>query len=240
MDKIRSFMTGANLKRIALLSMVIDHFAVAVLYQGVLKNPHLFSGQLFNFSQSLYGPMRILGRVAFPLYIYLLIEGFHHTSNRLNYFKRMTILCLVSEIPYDLALTNKLFDWDHQNIFFQLICLMILFHFLEKFENQAWKKLLFLFPMMALAEFARIDYGMFGIIAGFIMFEAYGSRKREALSVVPAFLFSIQSIFVYFSGLLIYFYNGERGRVNQQFHYWAYPAHLALFYLLRQILFSLA
>lgn len=236
MERIRSFMTGANLKRIALISMLIDHFAVAILFQGISLNSFHFSADINYLAQLLYSPLRMLGRLAFPLYIYLLIEGFHHTSSRVNYFKRMAVLCIVSEVPYDLALTNQMFDWNHQNIFFQLMLLMILFYFLEKFEIQPGKKLLALFPIMILAEYARIDYGMFGIIAGFIMYEAYGSKVREGLSVIPAFLFSYQSYFVYFSGILIYLYNGERGRVNKHFHYWAYPGHLFFYYLFRRLI----
>ena len=106
-------LTGGALKWIALLSMLIDHFA-AVFYVGSF----LAGAPLF--SRGLYYVLRCIGRLAFPLYAFLLAEGFRHTRSVEKYLLRLLLFGLLSEIPFDLAFRRTWMHWDYQNVYFTL------------------------------------------------------------------------------------------------------------------------
>ena len=93
MGKIKiKFFSSAVLKYIAMISMLIDHIAASGL---------IFL--LFNIAVSmrLYYISRMIGRVAFPIYLFLLVEGFVHTKNTKKYIIRLTLFALMSEVPFD-------------------------------------------------------------------------------------------------------------------------------------------
>ena len=83
-----------NLKLIACGTMLIDHFAAVILLSMF---PHTRN------VVELYYILRIIGRLAFPIYCFLLVEGAHYTRNPKKYALRMAIGAVLSEIPYDLA-----------------------------------------------------------------------------------------------------------------------------------------
>ena len=80
--------SGYHLKYIALFSMFLDHI-------GVIGKAFL--------SKNVYFLLRAVGRLSFPLFCFILAEGFFHTKNRKKYQQRLFIFALLSEIPYDLA-----------------------------------------------------------------------------------------------------------------------------------------
>lgn len=77
-------LSGSALKVIAVLSMVIDHSAYYLMEHGTL----------------LYEVMRCFGRIAFPVFAFLIAEGFRHTRNRMKYFLRLLGFAVVSEVPW--------------------------------------------------------------------------------------------------------------------------------------------
>ena len=117
---------GAALKWIAMCSMLIDHIGAVVLEYGLY-----YEGGAKGFRRLAEGPwgneieigawfLRVLGRPAFMIYCFLLVEGFIHTRNRMKYGKNLLIFSLISEIPFDLAVGNGLFVPEYQNVFFEL------------------------------------------------------------------------------------------------------------------------
>ena len=116
---IRRGLSGSALKGIALVSMLIDHFA-AVFYMGSV----VYAGKLF-MPYSMYIALRLVGRLAFPLFTFLLAEGFRHTRSVEKYLLRLFLFGLLSEIPFDLAFRRTWMSWDYQNVFFTLcVCRM--------------------------------------------------------------------------------------------------------------------
>ncbi len=78
---------------------------------------------------------RYIGRISFPIFCFLLIEGFFHTRNIFKYMARLGAFALISEIPYDLAFKGKVLEFTHQNVFFTLFLGVLMMYVLEKAEN---------------------------------------------------------------------------------------------------------
>ena len=110
-------LSGSTLKVIAVVTMLIDHIGAILLsmYQPALKT--LFT--LFGREYSVYLIFRDIGRVAFPIFCFLLLEGFLHTHDRFRYGMNLFIFSLISEIPWNLMFTNTL-RYEKQNVFFTL------------------------------------------------------------------------------------------------------------------------
>ncbi len=110
--------SGSTIKIIAIVAMFIDHLAASLLTRI------LYSASPESFNQTLYGVimvMRLIGRLGFPIFCFLLVEGFHKTRNRRKYALRLGMFALISEIPFDLAFHGQVLETGYQNVFFTLL-----------------------------------------------------------------------------------------------------------------------
>lgn len=211
------------LKLIALATMLIDHY-----------------GAIFQTGDIIY---RLIGRLAFPIYAFLIVEGFTYTRDIKKYGIRLLLFALISEIPFDYAFFGGI-NWKHQNIFFTLFLGILTLYFLEKKKDQTHlNKYLIVATMGLLSSLLMFDYGIIGIvyIASFYLTREFEGKKR--FTVIAAIMFltnlSMTSFLQQFSILslgLSYFYNGElgpRNRLVQVFFYIAYPLHLVVYALMK-------
>ena len=99
----RRGISGNGLKLIALLSMLTDHFGAVVV-----ERTRVFNQFDTQFWDTIYGPLRSVGRLAFPIFCFLLVEGFIHTKDVKKYFFRLMLFAFLSEIPFNLALTGAI------------------------------------------------------------------------------------------------------------------------------------
>lgn len=218
--------SAAVLKWIAVVSMVTDHFACAVY------------PCLAGHSTEVYHILRGIGRIAFPIYCFLLVEGFFHTKNVWKYLGNLLLFAAVSEIPFNMAVFGHVFYPQGQNVYCSLalgICAMLL---LRRFDGfLVWQLLaqgavtaVFLF----LGEFLEVDYHWKGI--AFIILFYYLRKPRirqEVTAAVGAAAFCVYERAAVFSFFPLYFYNGKRGRQAKYVFYVIYPLHLLLFGVLR-------
>ena len=114
-----------QLKCIAILSMAADH-------TGAL----LFPEQMW---------LRGVGRLAFPIFAFVLAEGFFYTHDIKRYLARMGVFALLSEIPYDLAFQGAVLEFDRQNVFFTLTVSLLVLCVMEKVTGQILKAVVVLF-----------------------------------------------------------------------------------------------
>lgn len=241
---------GSTLKLIAVFTMLIDHFAASVL-EGKLMSLSSFSNDSVLFIEE-NNPlliadriMRFIGRPAFPIFCFLLVEGFTHTSNLRKYISRMAFFALISEIPFDLALWGKIIEPRYQNVYFTLLIGLIVMALLQYAErrflfNRPVCTLCYFFIIlggMAICELLKTDYGALGILTIAVM---YFFRKNALFSMLTGCtvltVFNSMEACSFFALLPLKFYNGKRGFRMKYFFYFFYPVHLLLLFLICRIL----
>ena len=208
---------GTVLKLIACLSMFIDHLG-AVCFSGMMG-------------------FRIIGRLAFPIYCFLLVEGAVHTHDMKKYILRMGIFALISEVPFDLAFYHRLVYTEHQNVFFTLglglLAIWFLEHPIEHLDiPDVLYKLLVIIAAGLIAEFFNTDYGFTGIAVICIFYYLRGQPqlKYPIAAILLAAMGGVE-FYAVLALIPILLYNGQRGRqtkVMQYGFYIFYPAHLLL------------
>lgn len=218
----QTFFSSSSLKIIAMISMVIDHIGAFILLPWLNNTLGIENRAVWI---DLYNLSRALGRLAFPLFCFLLVEGFYHTSNVNKYMARLAVFALVSEIPFDLARSHMLVDWSGQNVFFTLLAGLIAIWALRDIDK-IWLRLI----IVALAFLAVIvlntDYSYQGVALIMILYVMREYRLFQSLLGAWTFL---ASPYAMISFILTYFYNGQKGRYNSHLLYWIYPVHLLIY-----------
>jgi hypothetical protein len=225
-------LSGSWLKVIAMVSMTIDHVAAYLL-----RYDPDFTATLFTVGSkqvSWYFLMRCIGRLAFPLFAFLLVEGFLHTSNRMKYGRNLLLFALFSEIPWVL-LHNGVHLSGH-NVMFTLLAGFLGLCAIERYRTQPARLAGILLGMMALLIVLSPDYGGTGF--AFIIL-LYTLRRHLLLQVViGSFMLPMRWI----AGLAfipIALYNGQRGFIHGRYakylFYAFYPLHLLLIFVVQQM-----
>lgn len=225
-------LSGSTLKIIAMISMLTDHAAYVFLMPVLTKGP-LVSGSAL----TAYRFMRnFVGRFAFPIYCFLLVEGFQKTHDRKKYALRLFAFALISEVPFDLAFYNTPLDMGHSNVFFTLFLSFIMMALLERAGLYLRSQWLRFFSVIAVpfvislcAEIISCDYGAKGIIAVALLYLFRRNKTEQLLAGCVAFVWEITAPLAF---IPIAFYNGTRGLKLKYVFYAFYPAHLLLLYLL--------
>lgn len=248
--KIKS-VSQEGLKLIATLTMLIDHIGATLVYAMYLSAWNAGDYARSNALAQLYQTMRIIGRIAFPIYCFLLVEGFHHTRNLKKYISRLGIGMLLSEIPFDLALSGYI-DWKSSSVMVTLLlgCLMML---AMKHTAGFWK-IAVIAPFLLIAEWLGTDYAGHGIALiamlaltkglpreklcrtiGFVIFLWFGVTVRIGSLEFPMELFGLIGL------IPMFLYDGRkltRSKWVQWAFYLFYPVHLFVLWLAEKLLLS--
>lgn len=225
--------SGSALKWFAVLIMLVDHIGACLLEVFVLNYYGVspLAGRIDNlyFWLSLDSVLRGVGRAAFPIFCFLLVEGAVHTRSPRKYLLRLASFALISEIPFDLALHNQPFYWGTQNVFFTLLAGLLVIQAFQRSPGQEWRGMLALAVLGAAAELCGTDYGAIGVAVIAVM---YLLRERfwavSVLSLILLVLLARIEIFSIPAFLILALYNGKRGRQPKYFFYVFYPVHLLI------------
>lgn len=233
-EKIRLF-TGSQLKIIALISMLIDHFALIILYWGYLyPNQPIIIGSDLHTLLKVYNVLRGIGRLAFPIFCFLLVEGFLHTSSRPKYALRLGVFALISEIPYDLGINNSWYYPEKCNVFITLLIGLLVIWAMEHFAGRFYLQAAAFAAGALLAYVIHSDYDYRGIILIALLYLFRYYRLMQALAGSVSLYWEWPAIFAF---IPICMYNGKRGRSLPKYLFYAfYPAHLLLLCLIASLL----
>ena len=235
-------LNGSALKWIALLSMLVDHTAVALYFYSSMNGSPLFT-------RNAYYALRLVGRLAFPIFAFLLAEGYYHTRSVKKYLLRLFVFGLVSEVPFDLALRMSWIDWEYQNVYFTLFLGLLAIFLWDRLTRgdpsgcgpgRILLGLLCIVGAAAVAELGRTDYGKWGVLIivsmGLFRNTAW---LRDLLAGGLLLAANLLEAAAFPDFILFRFYNGKRGKQAKYLFYGFYPVHLALLGLLCRIIYRL-
>ena len=174
--------------------------------------------------------VRYIGRLAFPIFCFLAVEGFLHTHDVKKYVRRLLLFGLLSEVPFDLAFFRTPFAPQHQNVYWTLALGVLAMAGLKRFEKEnglpGWQGLVWAGGCAALALAANTDYHAIGVLIICTLYLTRADRKRQCLAGALLFLFELTAPLAF---VLVWFYNGQRGAcspLQKKAFYWFYPVHL--------------
>ncbi|MDI9470973.1 MAG: TraX family protein [Bacillota bacterium] len=240
--------SGQGLKWIAICTMFIDHIGAMILEPLLRRQGIRFHGSLLldpakreaigALANGVYLDLvlRLIGRLALPIFCFLIVEGFRHTSNVRRYCLRLTTFALISELPFNLALCGRLWAPRHQNVFFTLLLGLLLIVALDRFGLN-WRSLVAAALCLGAARYGRTDYGYFGVLFIAVLYLLREYRVWRSLGFV---LMAARSITAPLAALPVFFYDGRRDSGKRAaprwFFYVFYPAHLLLLAFLARLL----
>ena len=221
-------LNGAQLKYIAFISMLIDHTNNALITPMLNgKDALLYISNIFS----------VLGRIAFPIFMFFLIEGFFRTRNRKKYLVSLLIFGLISEVPFDMFVSRSFFEPNWNNMMFTLaLCLGVIWlidSLRAKLKNTLlWfiASLLVLGISCFIAVELSLDYDYHAVIVAYIF---YIFRKKPIIESILGYISIIKEIWSILGFGLTLTYNGERGRQYKWLNYAFYPVHLLILGILR-------
>ena len=242
---MKKIINNNTLKIIAMILMLLDH-----LWGTIIPGNQW---------------MTLIGRMAFPIFAFLIVEGFFHTSDLKKYMKRLFIFGLISEIPFNLIYTGSIIFPFHQNVMFTLLLGLLIINEIDKLKNniEIKKKIIpilkiFLFLLISIIGF--VDYGVTGVLTIVVFYLFRGFKLAwigQLISLILLYIvfFEGQSVILnifnheYFlplqsigilSLIFIWLYNGEKGKNNKLIKYLFYsfyPVHMLVLYLIHYFIF---
>ena len=211
--------TGNQLKIIAMISMTLDHVGLQLL-------PNLWF-------------LRLLGRLAFPIYAYMIAEGCRHTRNRRNYFLRIFSLAAICQVVYFFTMKSV-----YMSILVTFSLSILLISAIENYQKKrdrisqitVFAALLGVFFLcVALPELWKgsdfgIDYGIAGVLLPVLV---YFSREKTKHLTAGLILLGLGHGELQWGALaavpLLGMYNGHRGETKLGFWFYLYyPLHLVV------------
>ena len=204
-----------TLKMIAAVTMLIDHV-----------------GYIF-FPQYIF--LRIIGRISFPIFAFLIVEGFMHTRDVKKYIFRMLVFALVTEIPFDFAFYGAV-NWEHQNVLITFVLALLALYIDRQYTRKIG--IVAAFALAFLAEFIGSDYGMLGVIIVMMFYWNYDRFYNKMIFGTASLTLLVTSyqIFDVLAMIPIGLYNGKKGIGLKYFFYVFYPGHLLILYLIHVLI----
>lgn len=247
--------TGNGLKLIAIITMLIDHVAYG-LYNDL---SYIYGWDYTVFGMSAYDFMRLVGRMAFPIYCFLLIEGFYHTRNFTKYAFRLFILAIISEFPFDYGINFYPSYWDYNNVVFTLLIGLLTVKAIDYVKHSNNKYLMdgymrslacgvIFVAGCGLAYLLKTDYDFAGVATIVEMYYLYGESRSQRLAsfaggvLILALGCSYSELAALFMLIPVYFYQGNRGSSSRIMRYafnYFYPVHLLAIGLVAHYVFRL-
>lgn len=219
-------LTNNQLKLIAMLTMLIDHIGV-YLYPDVML-------------------LRIIGRISFPIFAYMIAEGCRYTKNRGEYLGMIAALGVICQVVFYVAM-GSLYMGILITFSLSILCIYAVDYFLKKKDFASGLLMVFtllevlflvkILPNMATFTDYDVDYGLVGIVLPIVVY--YMPKKLYKLAAAAGVLLSMgwSSGGIYWYAMLslpfLALYNGRRGKHKLKYMFYIfYPAHLVLLFFI--------
>lgn len=240
-----------GLKLIACVTMLVDHIGATIVYGLYLVAWNAENYAVSNSLAELYQVMRIIGRIAFPIYCFLLVEGAHYTRDPKKYALRLGSGVLLSELPFDLAFSGRI-DLESSSVMVTLLLGFLMIQAMKRVKG-FWKVVVIL-PFFLAAEWLRTDYAGNGIAIiamlaltrdvphekllrtiGFVVLLWFGAEVSIGPVQVPMELFGLIGLIPMFC-----YHGGKRtgNKAVQWAFYLFYPVHLTVLWGLEVLMFG--
>lgn len=214
-----------GLKLLACITMLIDHLGAVFFPDAQI--------------------LRIIGRLSYPLYAFLLVEGIHYTRSPLKYGLRLLLVAIVTEYPYDLLFRGE-FTWAKNSVMVTLllgfgagVCMK---------DKPLWKQAILALPFVLLGRYANGTYGMYGVVMIVMFCATRNLPYRAAAQFILMVLLSLRmagfparlgtQIFAIAGMIPIALYSGEKKSRNRALQ-WGftlfYPVHIMIILLIKYI-----
>lgn len=226
------------LKIIAMVSMLIDHIGYLFLEEYIVP----------------CSVCRAIGRLAFPIFCFLIVEGFFRTHSLKKYFLRLGILAVVSEAAYDFAFSADFLNFGEnikdQNVVITLIVGLLAVTVTDKIKEKylltspgTYTVSVSLVIILAslVGYFFRADYGAFGVTLIICLYffrdkKIYAALSFPALCVIFRDAVMEYEIIGVCAFIPIFFFNGKKGPNDHHLFYLFYPAHMVILGLINMFL----
>lgn len=205
-------------------------------------------GSLFRSEPAAAALRLTIGRIAFPVFAFLLVEGFFHTRSRMRYALSILITAVITEVFYDLAMHDGILYLKNQNICFTLFTGLIMFCVMDRIYYAAANLMADAVIFLQLAAgaafclvfyFQKLDYSYKAGILFMLLYFLY-RQKDFVRIVIPIAVFAVlmQTAGALLAAVPLLMYNGSRGPITKPlkwFFYAIYPLQFVVLYLIRII-----
>ncbi len=183
--------------------------------------------------------LQFIGALAIPVFAFLLVEGFLHTASFRRYILTVLAFAVVSEVPYDLAMNGKVWDFSGQNVMFTYALGLMMLYGLEMFQSRKGAQYRIAQGCIVVASvlWSMILQGAFGLPTLLLAAVYYLLQEKKGLRILVGCAVSVPYVTAPISGFFLWCYDGERGRLLERrpwakyVFYALYPAHLIILWL---------
>ena len=155
----------------------ISSFVLHVAAMLFMLCDHVWATLLFDVT-----PLAYIGRIAFPIFAFMLAEGFFHTKNHKKYLLRMLIFAVISEIPFNMLVGGGIFYLTHQNVLWTFLIALCAMLILEQLKDRSIAIRCICYPLIVLIAFlvgfiTFVDYFGYGVITVLLFYFTCTTRK---------------------------------------------------------------
>ena len=226
------------LKIIGLLLTVQGTLGVALLQNGLLHMGDRTQLELWDLIQTDQNAAQVLAwsilskgmvSLAWPIFAYLAVEGLQHTSSFPRYALRLLGVAVISEVPYDLAMSGQWVDWSSQNFLFSLLIGLVALYMVQEVGESKEKAgpLRILFPVGAVV-WTFLFQTQLGVLVVLAMTAMYFLRERPVWRDIVVAVLGLATIPASLSVLLIHFHKPGPSMFPKWVYYASYPLQLLL------------
>lgn len=235
----RPEVTADGLKIFACLVMLIQTVGIVIVEKGLIGRNQYTPEQLVEAMADqphlatltgVSSVMQVAGGMALPVFAFLLVEGFLHTSDYKKYLSRIALTAVASEIPFDLAMSQKAVDWSGQNALFTMTVCLLMLYFIRMMDTvqsslaRGFAKAMVVLGALLWVSFFRAQYGLSMVLLTAVFFLLHARKVPKTVLGALVSLLHITGPLAFYG---IWCYNEKRtGRLPQYVYYVFYPAHL--------------